>query len=114
MTLDFVSRHSFLLTRQSFSAIFSSLCCDSVVKCRDMSSTAICLDQCHDIQILFHDKVLSSDFLYVSTLTYLSQHLSVSFSNIMSRQSCEISQQTSFFDSVQLDLCCDITLLVAT
>ena len=74
-----------------------------------MSSTAICLDQCRDIQILCRNKVLSSDFLYVLTLTSLSQHLSVNFSHIMPRQSCEMSRQTSFLALVQLDRCCNIT-----
>ena len=73
-----------------------------------MSSIAIFLDQCRDIQILYHDKVLSSDFLYVSTLTSLSQHLLVNFSHVMLRQSCEMSRKTLFLASIQLDLCYDI------
>ena len=43
LTLDFVSRHSCLLSRQSFSAIFNSLCRDRVVRCHDMSCIAMCL-----------------------------------------------------------------------
>ena len=78
------------------------------------SSTAIRLDQCCDIKLFFHDKILSSIFLYVSTHTSLSQHLLVNLSHIMSRQSCEMSRQSSFLALIQLDLCYDITLLVAT
>ena len=59
-------------------------------------STTIFLDQCHDIVLFCRKKVLSSDFLYVSTLTSLSQHFLVNLSHIMSRQSYEMSRQSSF------------------
>ena len=41
------------------------------------SSSSICFDQCHDIVMGCRNKVLSSDFPYILTLTSLLQHLSV-------------------------------------
>ena len=73
-----------------------------------------------DRKIHCHNKVLSFDCHYVATLISLSQHLSFNFSHFVSRQSCEMSQQSLLLTlssaSILLRhgfcwLCCDILKL---
>ena len=91
-----VSRHSCLLSQQSFSDIFSSLCRDRVEKWLDKVPLPFNLINVMTELSFVSIKFLSFDFLYVSTLTSLSQHFSINLSHIMSQQSCEMSRQSSF------------------
>ena len=105
---------SCLLSRQSFYAIFSSLCRDKIEKCRDKVLLPFALiNVTTELSFVAKKFCLMISFMSQHSILYL-QHFLVNLSHSMLRQSCEMLRQSSFLACVQLDLCCDIAILVAT